>query len=100
MPLVPFPALAAACDSFSAARKIGVGATGEVFSGVFQGEEVAIKRLHLPAGAPPAAAAAFVRAFAAELRTLSEYRHARLVRLIRYAADEAPGARARLCARL
>jgi hypothetical protein len=65
-----------------------------------QGEEVAIKRQHLPAGATPAAAAALARALAAELRTLSEYRHARLVRLICYAAEEAPGARARLCARL
>ena len=90
LPRVPFASLSRACDSFAAGHKIGEGATGEVFRGRLDGIEVALKRLHLPEGATPAAKAALVRAFRAELDTLSAYRHTRIVRLLSYAIDEDP----------
>jgi serine/threonine protein kinase len=94
LPRVPFSALSRACAGFAPAAKIGEGATGEVFRGrLASGEDVALKRLHLPEGATPAAKAALVRAFNAELATLSAYRHSRLVRLLSYAIDEDPGSR-------
>ena len=52
---VPLSALSRACASFAAAGKIGEGATGEVFSGILDGVDVALKRLHLPDGATPEA---------------------------------------------
>ena len=85
---VPFETLARSCAAFSAAHKIGEGATGEVFRGRLAGADVALKRLRLPESATPAARAALVRAFNAELATLSAYRHVRLVRLLAYARDE------------
>ena len=45
------------------------------------------------AAGTPAAKAALVRAFDAELATLSAYRHVRIVRLLAYAKDEDPGSR-------
>ena len=82
LPRVPFAALSRACAAFAPAQKIGEGATGEVFRGRLDGADVALKRLHLPEGATPEAKAALVRAFNAELATLSAYRHPRIVRLL------------------
>ena len=87
---MPFAALSRACSAFAPAAKIGEGATGEVFRGTLQGADIAAKRLYLPETATPEARAALLRAFHAELATLSAYRHPRLVRLLGYALDEAP----------
>ena len=96
-PRVPFAALSLACSAFAPSAKIGEGATGEVFRGSWQGAGAAIKRLRLPEGATPEARAALVRAFHAELATLSAYRHPRLVRLLCHATDEDPASLHPLC---
>jgi hypothetical protein len=93
VPRVPFTTLARACDSFSPASQIGSGATGAVFRGRLDGADVALKRLHVPEGASPAARGLIVRAFHAELWSLATYSSPRLVRLLCYAMDEDPASR-------
>ena len=90
LPRWPITALAAAADGFAAARKIGEGASGEVYAGRLLGEDVALKRLRLPDGAAPAQRAALARVFEAELAALSALRNVRLVRVLGYARDDDP----------
>ena len=87
---VPFSTLAAASNNFR--DQIGEGATGAVFSGALDGAPIALKRLNLAKDATPSIRAALTRAFHSEFAVLGAYRHARLVRLLCYAIDEAPDA--------
>jgi hypothetical protein len=86
--------LAASAGGFSAAARIGEGATGEVFRGTFEGAPVAIKVLKLPTTATPEARAALRRRFRAELDTLGAVQHRRIVHLLAYGEDNAPAAKA------
>lgn len=85
-----FATLTAATRAFSV--QLGAGATGEVYEGELDGAPVAVKRLRLPAGASREAREELSRRFRAELRVLSVYRHARVVRLLGSAEDDAPNA--------
>ena len=74
--------LAAATGGFAAGRRIGVGATGEVFSGDLGGERIAVKRLRLPVGAAAGDRVDLRRRFEAEVRALAHFRHPRIVQLL------------------
>ena len=87
-PRISYGRVIAGTNSFS--RKLGEGATGEVFLGEIDCQPAAFKRLRLPEGATPAARATLLRAFRSELSVLSAYRHARLVRLLCFAEDDDP----------
>ena len=82
---VSFARLAAATKDWS--ELVGRGSTGEVFHGELDDVPVAVKRLRVPPGAGPEAREDLGRRFEAELRVLSVYRHARLVRLLAWAAE-------------
>ena len=73
--------------------KLGEGATGEVFRGDLDGVPVAVKCLKLPPAATEGARAALARRYRVELGVLGTYRHARVVRLLAFAEDDAAGAR-------
>ena len=74
--------LAAATGGFAADRRIGVGATGEVYRGDLCGEPIAVKRLKLPVGGAAADRVDLRRRFEAEVRALSRFGHPRIVRLL------------------
>ena len=91
-PRVVFAAVRAATGGFSAARKIGEGATGEVFRGELDGAPVAVKVLRLPLQATAEARAQLERRFRAELEVLGRFvGHPRIVRLQSFAINDAAG---------
>ena len=73
-------ALVACTNGFS--TKLGEGATGEVFSGTFQGIPLAVKRLKAPPSASAEVLASLRRRFRAELGTLTAFQHPRIVQLL------------------
>jgi len=87
-----FAKIMAATNGFAAAGKIGEGATGEVFRGELDGVPIAAKCLKLPPAATPEARAELKRRFNAELKTLTQFQHARIVKILGFAEFDAPGA--------
>ena len=85
---VSFAALAHATANFSSGRKLGEGATGEVFRGELNGALVAVKCLKLPAGAPAAVKASAARRFFAEYGVAMNYKSPRIVQLVGWAENE------------
>ena len=82
---IPYATAAAALD---ASQLLGSGSTGDVFRGILRDAPVAVKRLKLPPGASPEAAAALYRRFHAELGAIGAFSHPRIVRLLHYAVSE------------
>lgn len=64
-------------EDFSETNKIGSGGYGEVYKGVFNGEEIAVKKLFPMYGLDD-------EAFANEFRNLMKVKHKNIVRLIGY----------------
>ena len=92
----PFPYLATATEDFAAARRIGEGATGEVYTATPSDSATppfAVKVLKLPHTATPEAREELSRRFRAELAVLGALAHPRLVKLLGFAQDDAPRAR-------
>jgi hypothetical protein len=83
---VSFDRLRAATSSFAEANKIGSGATGDVYRGDLDGAPVAVKVLKLKVRSPEVRAATEL-AFRRELGVLSQYRHARLVKILGFASS-------------
>lgn len=88
---ISFTKVAAATNNFAATRKIGEGATGEVFEGDLDGVPIAAKCLKLPPAATPEAMVELRRRFDAERATLTRFLHTRVVKIIGFAVGE-PGA--------
>ena len=87
---VPFADVAAATNGFAAARRIGAGATGEVFRGLLEGAPAAVKLLKLPPQASDEQREQLRARFRAELETLRRFAgHPRVARLRGFAIDEA-----------
>jgi serine/threonine protein kinase len=76
----------------SSDRKIGEGATGEVFRGALGGVPVAVKGLKLLAGAAPDVRAAAARRFLAESGVVQKYKSRRIVQLVGWAVNDDPAA--------
>ena len=84
--------LATATGNWARENLLGSGGTGDVYRGLLDGAPHAVKLLKLAAGAASTALEELSRRFAAELTTLANYRHSRIVRLTHYSLAAGDGA--------
>ncbi|XP_011269934.1 protein tyrosine kinase, variant [Capsaspora owczarzaki ATCC 30864] len=80
IPRVPLQVLSQATAQFSESKRIGAGGFGHVYSGVWSGQPVAVKRL--AAGSNQG-----VAQFESELEALSRFRHPNIVTIMCYAQE-------------
>ncbi|VAI93126.1 receptor-like serine/threonine-protein kinase SD1-7 [Triticum dicoccoides] len=64
-------------NNFSEDRKVGSGGYGDVYRGMYNGDEIAVKKLHHLVGLDD-------KAFDSEFRNLSKVQHQNIIRLIGY----------------
>ncbi|KJE97357.1 hypothetical protein CAOG_07233 [Capsaspora owczarzaki ATCC 30864] len=77
---VPLHVLSQATAQFSESKRIGGGGFGSVYSGVWSGQQVAVKRL-------AADSTQGIAQFEAELEALSRFRHPNIVTIMCYAQE-------------
>jgi len=75
--VISLPVLVKITDNFSDKKSVGKGAYGEVYKALYNGQEIAVKKIHPLAGLND-------EPFDNEFRTLSQIQHQNVVQLIGY----------------
>ncbi|KAM3271516.1 hypothetical protein ACQJBY_041985 [Aegilops geniculata] len=78
--VIPFRALQEITNNFSEEQVVGHGGYGEVYKGIYEGEEIAVKKLYLM----PYLGVAYSKQFDNELLNLMSVQHQNIIKLIGY----------------